>query len=259
MYIFRAQYNWLQKAESYLAGSMQSNLYCFFYFPTSVEIGVRGEKIQAKPHACMISAPCVPRWHYFAQDTRMHWLHCHLAFGELLEKYHIPVGEIFYPEDIGFMAPLFRKLRLELSAKAPGYEEMMDTYLVQMLVMLSRNLEDDRAFHGVNPADRKKIREIHDEIISAPEKNWVVADMAKSVNLSVSRFHSAYRAIYNSSPVKDVITARVERAKELLVTQERATLPEIAEQLGYKNHYHFISQFKSVAGTTPGAYRKFNR
>lgn len=189
----------------------------------------------------------------------MHWLHCHLAFGELLEKYHIPVGEIFYPEDIGFMAPLFRKIRLELSAKAPGYEEMMDAYLVQMMVMLSRNLEDDRAFHGINPADRKKIREIHSEIVSAPEKDWVVADMAKSVNLSISRFHAAYRAIYDSSPVKDVITARVERAKELLVTQERATLPEIAEQLGYKNHYHFISQFKSVAGTTPGAYRKFNR
>ena len=100
---------------------------------------------------------------------------------------------------------------------------------------------------------------IHNKMMSAPEKPWVVADMAKSVNLSVSRFHAAYRAIYDSSPVKDVITARVERAKELLVTQERATLPEIAEQLGYKNHYHFISQFKSVAGMTPGVYRRVNR
>ncbi|MBR3979504.1 MAG: helix-turn-helix transcriptional regulator [Oscillospiraceae bacterium] len=224
-----------------------------------MEIGVKGEKVQAKPHACMISAPKMPRWHYFAQETRMHWLHCHQEFGELLEKYHIPVGEIFYPEDHSFLAPLFREIRIELSGQAPGYEDMLDALLIQMLVKLSRNLEDDSAYHGVNPADRKKIREIHSEIISNPEKDWVVADMAKTVNLSVSRFHAAYRAIYDSSPMKDVITARVERAKELLVTQERATMPEIAEQLGYKNQYHFIVQFKSATGTTPGAYRKFNR
>ena len=42
----------------------------------------------------------------------------------------------------------------------------------------------------------------------------------------------------------------------LLLIAEQATVEELADRLGYTNPYHFIRQFKSITGRTPGQYRK---
>lgn len=41
--------------------------------------------------------------------------------------------------------------------------------------------------------------------------------------------------------------------------ENKPTLAEVAERLGYKSTQHFILQFKAATGMTPGAYRKNNR
>ena len=259
MYVFRAQYNWLQKQETSISEPVSGGYYSFFYFPTPVEIGLNGELIRTNPHACLISEPGDTRWFYFFQDTRMHWIHGHREMGQLLEKYHIPVGEIFYPKDTSFMPRLFQSILTELYRGALDYKDLADVYLTEMLIKLSRTLAEGKKHPSVNPKERVEIRNLHDEMILSPEKKWQITDMAERVHFSPSRFHATYKAIYGISPMRDIIRIRIERAKELLITQDQMTLPELAEMLGYKSQYHFINQFKSVTGITPGAYRKFNR
>jgi YesN/AraC family two-component response regulator len=55
--------------------------------------------------------------------------------------------------------------------------------------------------------------------------------------------------------MNDVICARIDAAKVLLVSSPDTSVTELAEKLGYKNPYHFIRQFKKITGITPGAYR----
>ncbi len=59
--------------------------------------------------------------------------------------------------------------------------------------------------------------------------------------------------------MQDLIDAKIGYAKSLLLSNDQLPLPDVAEKLGYNDQYHFIRQFKAVAGTTPGAYRKAKR
>ena len=77
--------------------------------------------------------------------------------------------------------------------------------------------------------------------------------LAKSANLSTSRFSVLYKNMFGISPKKDIINARISKAKYLMSLGSQSLL-EVSELCGYQNIYHFIRQFRTVTGITPGAY-----
>ena len=128
----------------------------------------------------------------------------------------------------------------------------------ELLIKLSRSIQEKPLAADINSKEAKLLQELRWQLLSKPEKNWTVEEMAKEVSLSVSRFHAVYKAMFGVSPIKDLIGAKVEQAKSVLLMDREATMISVAEKLGYKNQYHFIRQFKSVTGITPGAYRNEN-
>lgn len=255
MYICRIQHNWNQESGNCITKPVVS-YYNLFYFPTSVEIRVGETLVQTRPHACIISKPMEPRWFYFAQSTTMDWMHNDPSILPLLEKYEIPISQIFYPENPSFIADSFREMFKEFYSNNPYREELLDGYVEELLIKLSRSIHDARQPLQLSSTEQKKLQNLRLEIISNPERQWTVADMAGRVSLSPSRFHTVYKAMFGSSPVADVIQAKVERAKTILLLDEQASILTVSERLGYTNPYHFIRQFKSVTGMTPGAYRR---
>ena len=213
------------------------------------------ELIQTRPNACIFSKPMQPRWFYFAEDTTMHWMHDFVEIEGLIEKYQIPLNCVFYPRNPSFISDFFRKTRKEFCSNDPHREELLDCYVEELFVKLSRSLQDENKTE-ISDADQKKLQDLRWQVISQPEKRWTVADMAKMANLSTSRFHAVYKMLFDTSPVKDVIESKIDYAKNLLLMDEQANLLTVAERLGYKNQYHFIRQFKAITGMTPGAFRK---
>lgn len=259
MYVSAAQYNRFQKEDSCISGRIYMYRYGFFYFPTPVEIRLNDEVITTKPHACIISEPGDDRWYYFPKDTYLHWAHARPETSVLLEKYQIPTREIFYPKDTSFIPGLIRSIKSEQTNQEQDYEQMMDFYFGEMLIKISRQMSktDDRK--DISASDRERVQAVRDDFIASLEKKWTVADMAAQACMSVSHFHYLYRAIYNSSPQKDLILFRVEQGKELLLSNPQVNITEIAQMLGYQSQFHFINQFKSITGVTPGAYRKHHK
>lgn len=257
MMILRVQHNWLQKAGSCIEKPVQE-YYNFFHFPTPVNIKINGELIRTRPNACILSAPMAPRGFYFFEDTKMNWVHAYAQIQPLLETYEIPLNSVFYPRNAGFISDIVRKMRLEILADNPYRGDMLDSYARELLINLSRSISGN-ALPEVSSADQKKMYRLRWQILSDPERKWTVADMAEIVSLSPSRFHAVYKAMFGSSPMKDVINAKIDSAKTLLLMDENPTLSEVAERLGYKNQQHFISQFKTVTGMTPGVYRRSNK
>ena len=49
---------------------------------------------------------------------------------------------------------------------------------------------------------------------------------------------------------------RIERACELLRSESRLSINEVAARCGYNSASQFISTFEKLMGLTPGAYRK---
>ena len=258
MLIVRIQQNWLQSAGSCLSRPVPS-YYNFFHFMGPVEIPVNGEMLCTKPNACIISRPMQHRGFYFPEDTRMNWTHNDVSIAPLLEEYGLPIGEVFYPANPSFITDMFRRMKREFYSDNLHKERLLDGYMEELLIKLSRSIHEDLGCGSVNSKEAKLLQELRLELMSKPEQNWTVEQMAKEVSLSASRFHAVYKAMFGVSPVKELIGAKVDQAKTILLMDRDATMPAVAEKLGYKNHYHFIRQFKAVTGMTPGTYRKENR
>ena len=173
----------------------------------------------------------------------------------LVTKYGIPMGCILYPENPKFLNEDFRRLRMEFLSKEANSRQMQNLYIEELLIRLSRELSRKERT-GVDENLQTKLCSLRVEMLSQPEKKWSVEELAHRVSLSPSRFHVGYRAIVGMLPVKDLILARIDRAKLLLLEEESSTLAEIAEKLGYKNPYDFCRQFTKVTGISPGSYRK---
>lgn len=258
MYICRIQHNWQQKAGSSITTAVPK-YYNLFHFPSPVIIRLQGEEIQTKPNACILSAPRQQRCFVFPEDAVLNWFHAETEIAELLKQYDIPLNCLFYPENPGYISELFRKMQKEFCMRDPYCEELLDGYTRELLIKLSRSIWCDNFKNLLNSKQQKMMQQLRLEVLSHPERRWTVADMARSVALSSSRFHAVYKQMFGTSPMNDVINGKIDLAKALMHMEDDLTVSAVAERLGYKNQQHFIRQFKEITGLTPGAYRTSGR
>lgn len=79
-------------------------------------------------------------------------------------------------------------------------------------------------------------------------------DLARVAGLSKYHFIRRYSDLTGRSPMEDVRSLRIERARELIMTTN-APLKNIAEATGIANVYHLSHLFRQRVGTPPGALR----
>lgn len=257
MLILRAQFHYFQKAGCSITEPVL-RYYNFFHFPTPIEMEVEGRRIRTEPNACIFSEPMAPRGFYFNQDTTMNWIHAYPEIKPLLERYGIPLNTVFYPRNTGFISDIFRKMKIEILQGKAHCSDILDSYAVEFLVTLSRALYAETA-PEMTSADLSKLYRLRWQVLSHADEKWTVEQMAQKVSLSPSRFHAVYKALFGISPMQDVINAKIDLAKTILLMETKPTLAEVAERLNYKSTQHFIAQFKTATGMTPGTYRKNNR
>lgn len=97
--------------------------------------------------------------------------------------------------------------------------------------------------------------ELREKIYRNPQKKWNVDMMAAEVNMSRSYFQHVYRDTFGVSCMTDVISGKIEKAKEIL-SETGCTVSQVAAMCGYDNDEHFMRQFKKIVGITPTCYRK---
>lgn len=81
-----------------------------------------------------------------------------------------------------------------------------------------------------------------------------VEDMARRVNLSVSRFRTVFREMYGIPPHQFLMNLRLQHAEELLRTSDY-TVEVIAEFCGFADIHHFSKAFKNKLGVSPSVHR----
>lgn len=93
------------------------------------------------------------------------------------------------------------------------------------------------------------------KIMNKPECEWKSSQLAQNMFISESYFQHFYKKLFGISFLKDVIEARIVKAKGLLLYSNYSVV-EVAEICGYSNVEHFIRQFKKSVGIPPHRYRK---
>lgn len=256
MMLHSVRHDYPEKAGFFITRPNGLSRYTFLHFSTPIQFRFGEETVDARAGACLFYAPQVPQWFYSSHDVIHNWLHAEPPFGELLERYGIPQNQLLYPGDTSFISDIFRKMEVEYYADRPHREVLIEGYLTEFLVRFSRALQEEAPTSAIPRKMQDTLRRVRRQILSAPDHRWTVAEMAELAALSPSRFHALYKTLFAIPPMQDVIEARIRYAKALLMADDRLPLTAVAEQLGYHDQYHFIRQFKSVVGTTPGHFRK---
>lgn len=256
MLVTRVRHDWPEKAGFTISRPNGHAQYTFLHFSTAVEFRFQGKLLQARPGACIFFTPGTPQWFHARQDLTHNWLHAGNELDLMLEEYNIPRNKLLYPSDTAFISELFQKIEVEFFSDHSYKSDLISGYVREFLICFARSLDGNSSVPASHRKDHEKVRAVRKQVLSTPECSWTVSQMAALASLSPSRFHAVYKSLFGTSPMQDVIEARIIYAKSLLLSDKYPTLLKIPEKLGYNDQYHFIRQFKSVTGKTPGAYRR---
>lgn len=259
MILYSIRHDWPEKAGFMISRPQGHTKYTFLHFLTPVQIRIGDTVVHAQPGACIFFSPGTPQWFWGEVSIIHNWMHATDALTPLLTRLQIPADRLLYPQETNFISELFRKMEQEHFSDRPERELLIDSYLTEFMIKFSRALQSLTPVEAVSREMRIRLQDTRQQILSQPERKWTVAQMASLAALSPSRFHAVYKATFATTPLQDLIEARVRYAKSLLLASESVTLPSIAEALGYHDQFQFIRQFKSLTGMTPGVYRKSNR
>lgn len=228
--------------------------YSFVHFISSVEITLNGITVTTPQHTCILYRPGTPQ-HFISHQPLIHdWFHFSGIPEPLFKRLNIPLDTLFHPQRANFITGIVQEMESEFLAQKAESNELLSMKFKELFIKLSRALSDEPTT-VVDLTTSERLRKLRSEVILSLSHPWTVAEMAKRIPLSESRFYSVYRAFYGTSPMDDLIRARIDSAKNALLFTEQP-ISAIAESLGYSNVTHFIRQFRNTTGNSPARYRK---
>lgn len=87
------------------------------------------------------------------------------------------------------------------------------------------------------------------------KKNLKLGEVAEHVGMSESYFSRYFKRVMGEGFSEYLNKIRVEKAKDLL-KEQRITMQETAERVGYSNAAYFTQIFKNLTGMSPKAFQK---
>lgn len=256
MKIINARHLWPENSGFTLEREHGSGDYVLLHFVNSVELLYRGERLVTSPDAVIVFSPECPQWFCSHQPLVHNWAHITGNVEEILSVYGLAVDTLYYPSNGLTITRLVEEIELEILSGRLYADEFNDLKMQEIFLRLSRNLLADISSIAISPELFEACKKIRTEMLSHLERPWKTATLAQNVHISESRFYVVYKQIFGITPNNDIVLARVEKAKRLLLLKKYSNA-QIAEMTGYSNEYHFIRQFKKITGVTPQKFSKF--
>ena len=193
-------------------------------------------RMDAFPHA-RERFKALPGVNMITSEVQENFIHAHL---ELSER--------------GALVQLLEEMCGEYSARQPGWELMLESSGVNLLVRCGRifqrhivDVNDKRSYMGYVTQALKYIDQHYQEEIS-------IREIAEHIGVSGDYFSRQFKQVTGIAPVEYLRRFRFARAMELLAAGESVT--EVSQKVGFRNLCHFSREFKNQLGVTPSQYRK---
>ena len=195
-------------------------------------------------------------YEYFASDKpEVYWIHFTGSdVKNILRHYNIPLDEpVFYSGNSSTYAYLFKEIIHELQTCRVGYQELLEMYLKQILLLIERSREERKPTVSSFIQDemelaRRYFFEHYNEDIN-------IEEYAKSRGMSFSWFSRNFKQLTAKSPMQYVVSVRINNAVSLLGTTSY-NINEVSNIVGYDNPLYFSRIFKKVKGVSPSEYKK---
>lgn len=232
--------------------------YVFVHLWQSVTITIDGETFTTQPSACIIySRDYYQKWVAGEEGIIHDWIHLCGDVPALLESAGLEFNKVYYPNSPNFITKICEDLEIEFYSKKSFSDEICALGVARLFYLFSRRCIEAEP-PAINTLMAQKLRSIRSDMLSNLKQSPDIDELAKSISVCTSKFYSMYKTLFGISPQKDIINARIEKAKGYLVSGFYS-VEETAYMLGYTNPFHFIRQFKHIQNMTPGEYAKKNR
>jgi AraC family transcriptional regulator len=158
---------------------------------------------------------------------------------------------LFYDPALFHIARLFEA---EVSREEHSPRLYGDSLSVALLLRLTAAGDAYRtpARGGLPP---RRLRMVTDYLREHLADNVGLLELANIAQLSRSHFCRAFRVSTGLSPHQWLVIARIEKAKELLVS-DKLPIAEIAFLTGFADQAHLSRHFSRIVGSSPGAWRR---
>lgn len=86
------------------------------------------------------------------------------------------------------------------------------------------------------------------------QQDFTLEDIARYVNISPYHLIRQFKKRFGLSPFQYLRNLRIEKAKQMLSGE--VSITQIAHDVGFFDHSHFLRNFKKIEGTQPSTFRK---
>jgi AraC-like DNA-binding protein len=111
--------------------------------------------------------------------------------------------------------------------------------------------------HGQRRRLPEQLRGILQYLETHYAADLTVDRLSQHFNISKATLFRLFRKHLHNSPIEQLISVRMQRAKILLL-ERQYSIKDIAHLVGYHNPSFFTAEFKRINGQTPSAYRQQN-
>lgn len=124
------------------------------------------------------------------------------------------------------------------------------------LMALSQLVDAEQQRRKVPASDDEYVNKAFEFIRSNYPYKISIGDLAKSIGIERSYLHRVFKRATGDSPEKYITSYRLERAKEMMLALDGATLTDIAIGSGFYDISHFSRVFRQKYGVSPGRFMK---
>jgi AraC-like DNA-binding protein len=158
----------------------------------------------------------------------------------------------------GLMVNVFQSILRELKCNDSSSEEMIRTYLKQIIIRATRiwkrqNISPDNSLG--DHSDKELFRSFGRLVEIHYMKKHSVTDYAELLNLSPKTLANKFNKLQLENP-NDIIKKRIVLEAKRLLFYTDLHVKEIAYQLGYEDPAYFNRLFTQKAGDSPAGFRK---
>ena len=179
------------------------------------------------------------------------------SFKEMLEHYVNKKTKTMLMEPCG--AEEYKVLHeLDVSVLADKEDVLFIRSRIYKLIFdfFGKLFKRDEAAPGQSVVHYEQIMKAEMMLMADVKNPPKIEALAKKVNMSVSSLLRQFKLIYGRSVHEYYVERKMELAKRILL-ENRITVKEMAEMLGYRQASHFIETFAKLHGYSPGTLRSF--
>jgi len=142
-----------------------------------------------------------------------------------------------------------------------GSQQMIRTYLEQLLIMLIRHEQDVRSLR-VFPSKDSMENHLVSQIIHIIEENIkekiTIPQICEKLSYSRAYLSKIFKQTTDYTILEYILMLKIKEAKKL-IREGNLNFTQISDRLSFENPHYFSRVFKRIANMTPGEYKNSAR